>query len=153
MSTPYPPQPEPQPDPAQPDPQQPYPAAPAYGAPAPGAPAYGAPGQQPYPGGYAPYGGAPAAPGKGLAIAGLITAIVPCTTLIGLVISIIVLVKASRGTAAGKGMAIGGIVAFVLWTVAGVLVFALGMGTLIETCSELGNGTHYVDGVTYTCNF
>lgn len=130
MTTPYGQQPDPQQPAGTPDGQQPY-------------------GQQPYGGYGAP---APAAPGTGLAIAGLVTAIVPCTWLVGLVLSIVALVKVRRGTAAGRGMAIAGIVVALVWLVAGVAAFAFGIGTLIQTCAEYGEGVHEVDGVTYTCS-
>jgi uncharacterized membrane protein len=148
MSTPVPPN-TPQPEPEQPGGypgQQPY-----GGAPSPAEP-YGA---------YPPPAGGPAYPGYGtpagrpssaLAIAGLVTALIPCTFLVGLVLSIVALVKASRGTAAGRGLAIAGIVVSVLWLVGGVVAFALGIGHLLQTCAELGQGVHQVDGVTYTCN-
>jgi hypothetical protein len=108
----------------------------------------------------APYGGqqpgpypvpSPPAPSATLAIVGLVTAIVPCTSLIGLVISIVALVRTRRG-APGKGLAIAGVVVGALWIVAAVAAVAFGFTTLWQTCAELGDGVHQVDGVTYTCN-
>ena len=101
-STPYgAPQQPPQPPNPYGAPQQPYGAAPAQ-------PYGGAPGQ--------PYGGAfPAGPGgaeppkgKGMAIAALVLALIPCglTTLISLVLAIVVLAKKGGG----KGLAIAAIV-------------------------------------------
>jgi hypothetical protein len=123
--------------PEPPNPHEPYPSV----SPAPYA------GQQP-----GPYPVAPQpAPSATLAIIGLVTAIIPCTAVIGIVLSIVALVRARRG-GAGKGLAIAGIVVGALWLAAAVAAFALGFTTLWQTCSELGNGVHQVDGVTYTCD-
>jgi hypothetical protein len=125
MTTPEPPRP----------PEQPYPAPAPYG------------GQQP-----GPYPVPPRpAPSATLAVVGLVTAIVPCTSLIGLVVSIVALVRTRRG-APGRGLAIAGIVVGALWIVAAVAAVAFGFTALWQTCAELGDGVHQVDGVTYTCN-
>jgi hypothetical protein len=141
MSTPVPP---PYPTPEQPGPT----SGAAY--PGPGT-AYSAPGgAYPVPG--AP---SPAPPSATLAIAGLVTSVLGCTALVGLVLSIIALVRVRRGTASGRGLAIAGIVVGALWLVVG-LVAAFGFTGLFvgifQTCAELGDGVHQVDGVTYTCN-
>lgn len=115
-----------------------YPAPPAYGS---------APGPFPV--------AAQPAPSPTLAIVGLVTAAIPCTALIGLVISIVVLVRGRRGGVPGRGLAVAGVIVGALWLVAGVVALALGafgVATLWETCSDLGNGVHYVDGVRYECD-
>ncbi len=91
-------------------------------------------------------------PTSTLALIGFITALVPCTTLVGLVVSIVALVRIRRGAATGRGLAIAGVVLAVLWLVAAVVAVALGVTTLVQTCAELGDGVHQVDGVTYTCD-
>jgi hypothetical protein len=115
---------------------------------------------EPYPSAYpAPYGEQPGphpvapqpAPSATLAIIGLVTAIIPCTALVGIVLSIVALVRSRRG-GAGRGLAIAGIVVGVLWVLAVVAAFAFGFTTLWQTCAELGDGVHQVDGVTYTCD-
>jgi hypothetical protein len=135
-----------------------------YGAPDPGAhPAAGGypqPGAA-YPGPGPDHPGAPAAtpwqppmpaPTSTFAIVALVVAAIPCTALVGLVLSIVALVQANRGRASGKGLAITGIVVGALWIAAGIAALGLGFGTLWSTCSELGDGVHQVDGITYTCN-
>ncbi|MBW0256067.1 hypothetical protein [Cellulomonas sp. PS-H5] len=123
--------------------------------PAPGAPqpAAGYPDPAALPG---PYPVAPQpAPSPTLAIVGLVTALIPCTALVGLVISIVVLVRGRRGGAPGRGLAVAGVIVGALWLVAGVVALALGafgVASLVETCADLGNGVHYVDGVRYECN-
>lgn len=121
-----------------------------------------APGVYPTDGGYpdpaslpGPYPVAPPAPGPTLAIVGLVTAAIPCTALVGLVVSIVVLVRGRRGGVPGRGLAVAGVVVGALWLVAGVVALALGafgIATLWETCTDLGDGVHQVDGVTYTCD-
>jgi hypothetical protein len=91
------------------------------------------------------------APSATLAIVGLVTAIVPCTSLIGLVVSIVALVRTRRG-APGRGLAIAGVVVGALWIAAAVAAVAFGFTALWQTCAELGDGVHQVDGVTYTCD-
>ncbi|HYQ76103.1 hypothetical protein [Cellulomonas sp.] len=157
----------PNPGESSPGTSQPTPGGyPAPAAPAPGA-AYPAPGGYPQPGtpgaGYpdpaalpGPYPVAPQpAPSPTLAIVGLVTALIPCTALIGLVISIVVLVRGRRGGVPGRGLAVAGVIVGALWLVAGVVALALGafgVASLVETCADLGNGVHYVDGVRYECN-
>jgi hypothetical protein len=115
------------------------------------------PPEQPYPAPFGsqqpgPYPVAPQpAPSATLAIVGLVTAIVPCTSLIGLVVSIVALVRTRRG-APGRGLAIAGIVVGALWIAAAVAAVAFGFTALWQTCAELGDGVHQVDGVTYTCD-
>ena len=133
------------------------------GQPYPGA--YPAPGQ---PGGAYPGGGypGPSYPGPGqdpqeraarttrtLSIVGLVTAIIPCTAVIGLVASIVALVRGRRTPGSTRTMAVVGVVIGALWIIGGILLVVFGIGTLIQTCADLGPGVHYVDGVTYTCDY
>lgn len=85
--------------------------------------------QQPYgQPGYPPqgYGPPPAQGAPGLAIAGLICAIIPCTWWLGLIFSIIGLVQSKNRNGAGKGMAIAGIVISLIWLMLGVINVATG---------------------------
>ncbi|MNW53422.1 hypothetical protein D3C74_309830 [compost metagenome] len=80
--------------------------------------------------------------------------IIGCTSLIGLILSIVALNK-SKKAGYKNGIALAGvIVGAVLLVVSIVVGIVLGLGAaeLIEKCAELGAGTHYVDGVTYTCS-
>jgi len=130
------------------------PQAPQYGAPAPAAPQapqYGAAGP------VAPQGyGAPEQtdPGKTLGIVGLVLSIIGCTSLIGLILSIVALNK-SKKAGYKNGIALAGIIVgaimLVVLIVVGI-VAGIGIAELAEKCSELGPGTHYEDGVTYTCS-
>ena len=151
MSTPVPP-PEPN-QPQQPgEPQQPYQPGgtgmPSYPAPT-GAPQY--PGAAPqYPGSAYP---TPAPTGsKTLAIVALVLSVIGCTSLVGVILGIVALVK-KRGSndTASKVMAWIAIAVGALWLVIGS-IFGIGAYMLWDTCQELGNGTHYVDGVQYSCN-
>jgi lysylphosphatidylglycerol synthetase-like protein (DUF2156 family) len=83
---------------------------------------------------------------------GLITAIVPCTWLVGLVIGIVALVRGRGLQNAGKGMAIAAVIVSVVWVVVSIALLALGVFGLWQTCQDLGPGTHWVDGVQYTCS-
>jgi len=108
------------------------------------------------PAGPGAYPVAPApAPGPTLAVVGLVTAAIPCTALVGLVISIVALVRARRGLMPGRGLAVAGVVVGAFWLVVGIAALALGgfgILSLWQTCQELGDGVHEVDGVTYTCD-
>lgn len=104
--------------PAQDQPPQPYQppgyAQPGYaqpGYPQPGYPQYGAP-------------PAPAEPGKGMAVAALILAILGCsciTLLVAVPLAIIVLLRGRDGRNHGKGMAIAALVISALYVVGGVI--------------------------------
>jgi hypothetical protein len=121
------------------------PAAPQYGAPAAPAPGFGAPGQ-----GYAPVG---VNPGKTMGLVGLILSAlfcIPFSSLAGIIVSIVALVK-SRKAGHSNGMALAGIIVGALVLIGG-LVFWFTVGALALKCQELGPGTHFVDGVTYTCS-
>lgn len=103
--------------PAQPygaDPNQPYGGVPAQ-------PYGGVPGQ-PYAG---PYGAPPVPQTNGLATAGLIFGILPFT-IIGLVLSILGLNRASKIGGVGKGRALTGLIFSIVWIIAIVAVVAFG---------------------------
>lgn len=126
-----------EPDPGQPEPVQPYPA--------PSAAPYGAPQPGPFPVAAQP------APSATLAIVALVLAVVPCTAVIGLVVGVVALVRSRRG-GGGRGLAIAGVVVGALWVVAAIAAVAFGFTSIWQTCADLGNGVHQVDGVTYTCD-
>lgn len=135
----------------QPQSPDPYGQQPSGGQPQGGQPG----GQYPYQpsdGDTGPAHRAPGAenPGKTLGIVGLILSILGCTALIGIVVSIIGLVK-SRKAGMGNGVAWAGIIIGVLWLIGGIVGLATGVGGLMDKCAELGPGVHQVDGVTYTC--
>lgn len=102
------------------------PQAPQYGAPAPGAPQYGAPPAQGPQYGAQP-GRAPQTtsdPGKPLGIVGLVLSILGCTSLVGLILSIVALVQ-SKKAGHNNGIAIAGII------VGAVLLLASIIGGII----------------------
>lgn len=141
-----------------PDPQYQPPAytPPAQSAPpaaAPSAPGYATPAAPGYAAPAAPGYAAPAAPvpGKGLAIAGLILAIV--FPLIGMIISLVARSKLKKAgaptTLATAGFWIG-----LALTVIGIIVsiiIGVTFANLFSICEQLGSGVWNVDGVTYTC--
>lgn len=129
---------------------------PSYGAGQPTAP-YGAPQptgpQYPGPGSGGAYMPVQQPVAKGLSIAGLVCAIIPCVALVGLILSIVALVK-SRKAGQSNGIALAGIIVGAVVVIGSAIAIALGIAGLIDiaqTCSDLGDGTHYVNGRTYTC--
>ena len=143
--------PQPPTDGVPPTPENPGYAPPAYGAPAhnPQA-AYGASTPQGYPA--APGYAAPApVPGKGLAIAGLILAIV--APLVGFILSIVARSKLKKA-GAPTGMATAGIVIGAILTVVWIIIIGFGVAAIIAVasmCGQLGPGVWESGGVTYTC--
>ncbi|HEY0185934.1 MAG TPA: DUF4190 domain-containing protein [Cellulomonas sp.] len=127
---------------------QPGYAQPGYVQPGYVQPGYPQPGQ-PYPYATAPVVVAPQR-SIALAIAGMVTALVPCISLVGLVLSIVALVQA-RKDGRGRGMAVTGTVVGALWVL--LVVFSLIWSSLEQSriCDGLGYGTHDVDGTLYTC--
>jgi hypothetical protein len=108
-----------QPAPAyqQPAYQQPAYQQPAYQQPAYQQPAYAQPG-------YPQYDAAPAEPGKGMAIAALVLAILGCTCitlLVAVPLAIIVLLRGRDGRNHGKGLAIAALVISALYVIGGVI--------------------------------
>lgn len=138
----------PQPGQSQQPPQTPQygaPQAPQYGAPQ--SPQYGAPQGTP---GYS----APAQdPGKTLGIVGLVLSFLGCLSIVGLILSIVAFNK-SKKAGYKNGVALAGIivgaVVLVISIVVGI-VLGIGIGAVAEKCEELGPGTHYENGIEYTC--
>lgn len=121
-------------------------------------PAYPGQAGQPYPS-PVPHGAYPAGPAwqnppaparNGFGIAAMVLAIVPFTALVGVIMSIIALVR-SRGTSNGKVFGIVGIIVGTLWLVIGVVI-GIAAANIYQTCQDLGPGTHTVNGMTYTCS-
>ena len=94
-------------------------------------------------------------PGKGLGIAGLIVSIF--VAIVGLIMSIVALNKSKKAGFKNVPAVIGiiiGILGSIAW-----IIFWVGLGIggaalfggIAEVCSQLGEGTHEVGGVTYTC--
>lgn len=99
-------------------------------------------------------GGAAVDPGKNMGIAGLILSIIGCTSLIGLIVSILAYRKSKaagyKNTIALIGIVIG-ILALIGLIITGI-VLGVSASAVAAQCAELGPGTHQVDGVTYTCS-
>lgn len=92
-------------------------------------------------------------PGKVLGIISIVTAVLGMG-LVGLVLGIIGL-KKSKKVGMGNGLAVAGIVLSIVSIVIGIAliaVLALGATKLVQKCQQLGPGTHYENGVTYTCS-
>ena len=133
-------------------PQQP-PQAPQYGAPQ--APQYGAPQSPQYgaPQGTPGYSAPAQDPGKTLGIVGLVLSFLGCLSIVGLILSIVAFNK-SKKAGYKNGVALAGIivgaVVLVISIVVGI-VLGIGIGAVAEKCEELGPGTHYENGIEYTC--
>jgi hypothetical protein len=130
-------------------PQGAYPAYPQAGL-----------GQQAYPQQNAPYGypGQPApgqpVPGKTMGIVGFVLSLLGPLTVAGLIVSIIGMVQSKRANAK-NGFALAGIIIGALGTVLLILftiITIAGIAYMVEVCGDLGPGTHFQDGVTYTCS-
>lgn len=107
----------------------------------------------PAPYGDASYAAAPVAtdPGRTLGIVGLVLSFV--AAVVGLVVSIVAL-RRSRRAGFRNRFALAGVVVGGVVTLLYVVLFAVGglaLGGVAAKCSELGPGTHTVNGVTYTC--
>ena len=72
--------------------------------------------------------------------------------LIGGIIGVVM----SKGVGEKNVFAVAAIIVSVVlgigWIVIGGLAIGGFFGAIFDRCAELGNGTHVVDGVTYTCN-
>lgn len=134
-------------------------------------PGYGEPQGQQQPGGYgqtqgSPYGspyaspagyGQPAEnPGKTLGIVGLICAIIWPISIVGLVISIIAMVK-SRKAGMGNGFALAGIIIGAIGVITGIIAI-IGLIALIpftqevlQFCETAGPGVHEFQGQPIDC--
>jgi hypothetical protein len=130
-------------------PQSAYPAYPHQG-----------PGQQAYPQQNAPYGypGQPVpgqpVPGKTMGIVGFVLSLLGPLTVAGLIVSIIGMVQSKRANAK-NGFALAGIIIGAVGTVLLILftiITIVGIAYMVEVCGDLGPGTHFEDGVTYTCS-
>ena len=90
---------------------------------------------------------------RGIGIASLIVAFfLQLPALVGGIIALVM----SRGVGEKNGFAVAAIIVSVIlgigWIVVGGLAIGGFFGAIYDRCAELGNGTHVVDGVTYTCN-
>ncbi|WP_026551212.1 hypothetical protein [Arthrobacter sp. H20] len=119
--------------------------------------------QAPYgqPGGYGqgPYGAGPGYgqptenPGKTLGIVGMICSIIWPISVVGLIISIVAMVK-SRKARMGNGFALAGIIIGAIGVITGVIaVVAIiaGVSFFAEVCADLGTGVHQYEGTEITC--
>ena len=92
-------------------------------------------------------------PGHTLGIVSLILSIIG-VHLIGLILGIVGLNK-SKKAGQKNGLALAGIIIGAIGLVVGTILLVVLVsvaGQLAAKCAELGSGTHYVDGVTYTCS-
>lgn len=104
-----------------------------------------------YPGQYA----APTdSSGNGVAIAGLALALLPIANIVGLILSIIGL-RAARRENRSQAIGIIGVVVSsmtILGSLIATVVLIVVLSFTVAQCAALGPGTHYVDGVNYTCS-
>lgn len=92
-------------------------------------------------------------PGKTLGIVSLVLGIIGMG-LVGLIVGIIGL-KKSKKVGMSNGLAVAGIVVSIISIVIGLAIIAMvafGATKLVQKCQDLGPGTHYENGVTYTCS-
>ena len=91
-------------------------------------------------------------PGKTLGVVGLVVAIF--FNVIGLIISAIAFNQSKKAGYKNTPALVGIIVGAIVLVISIVVGIILGIGTaaLVAKCSELGPGTHFEDGVTYTCS-
>ena len=115
---------------------------------------YGQPGgygQGPY--GSGPYGQPTENPGKTLGIVGMICSIIWPISVVGLIISIVAMVK-SRKARMGNGFALAGIIIGAIGVITGILaviVIIAGVSFVTEVCGDLGPGVHQYEGTEITC--
>ncbi|MEO6109805.1 MAG: DUF4190 domain-containing protein [Candidatus Saccharimonadales bacterium] len=91
-------------------------------------------------------------PGKTLGIVGMVLSIVGIG-LVGLILSIVAMNK-SKAVGMKNGFALAGLIIGIVNIVFGLIfgiLFIAGLSKIASTCSDLGSGSHYVDGVTYNC--
>ncbi|WP_051298472.1 hypothetical protein [Arthrobacter castelli] len=114
---------------------------------------------QPYPqsgyaaGPYAQGGPAGPVPGKTMGIVGFVLSLLGPLTVVGLIVSIVAMVKSKRAHTK-NGFALAGIIIGIIGTIGliiGIIAFSIAIGNIMEVCAELGPGVHQQDGVTYTC--
>ncbi|MEK8227797.1 DUF4190 domain-containing protein [Oerskovia sp. M15] len=112
----------------------------------------------PYGGGDPGYGAPATDPGKTLGIVGLVLSILGCTSLIGLILSIVAFVK-SRKAGFKNGIALAGIIVgaiLVVASIVGGIIFAVAGGALVndllEACENIPSGDTVVwQGEVVTC--
>lgn len=125
---------------------------PGYGG---GQSGYGAPGGYGSPGGYGTP--PPENPGRTLGIVGLICAIIWPISVIGLIISIVAMVK-SKKAGMGNGLALAGIIVGAVGLITGILaaiffVFLAGeTANIIELCQNAGPGMQEYRGEQINCS-
>ena len=115
----------------------------------------------PYPGGYpappAPYGSYPAPPkdpGKTMGIVGLVLSFFGLLSIAGLIVSIIARGK-SKKAGYSNGLAVAGIIVSIVVLVISIVAIIIGGAAIvhvIQTCRDLGPGSHLVNGITYNCS-
>lgn len=92
-------------------------------------------------------------PGRTLGVVGFALSIIPLTNLIGLVLSIVALVK-SRRAGHFNGFALAGIVIASVGLLIAAIIVATAVPMLVDaavTCARLGDGVHQIGQSTYTC--
>jgi len=88
-----------------------------------------------------------------MGIVGLVLSFLGCLSIGGLIVSIIAYNK-SKKAGYKNGIALAGIIVGAIMLVISIVVaIIIGVTTsaVLEKCAELGPGTHFEDGVTYTC--
>ena len=91
-------------------------------------------------------------PGHGLGIAGLILAFL--SPLIGFILSLIALNK-SKKAGMKNGVALAGVIISSIGIVVGLIIASVVVFAgvkVAQKCADLGPGTHYENGTTYTCD-
>lgn len=104
--------------------------------------------------GAGPAGGAVQRPSRGFEIAGFVLSFFGFLAIAGLIMSTISFRRLGRA-GQPRGLSIAGIIISIvvlLLTIAFIVAGIVGASALLETCQDLGPGTHDVDGVTYTCS-
>jgi hypothetical protein len=91
-------------------------------------------------------------PGRSLGIAGFILSLLVPISAVGLILSIIALVQSRKAGMKNK-LALAGVIIGAVITLLGLAFFVFLFTSLFQVCSELGNGVHRQNGITYTCNF
>lgn len=91
-------------------------------------------------------------PGRPLGIVGFIFSLLIPVSAIGLILSIIALVQSRKAGMKNK-LALAGVIIGAVITILGLAFFVFLFTSLFQVCSELGNGVHQQNGITYTCDF
>lgn len=113
-------------------------------------------GQSPYGNGPGGYGQPTENPGKTLGIVGFILSLIPFLNVVGLIISIVAMVK-SRKARMGNGFALAGIIIGALAVIATVIIiiavvaFAPLISEVAEFCEQAGPGPQTFQGETIQC--